>query len=83
MIFTSGPDDTETTPSYSFDRSTHYISCGLGYRYKNFYVDAAYVNKFRESSWRAYTPNNYTALAPSSKITESKNQIVLSAGFKF
>lgn len=82
-IYTSGPDDTETTPSYSFDKSTSYISLGLGYRYKNFYVDAAYVNKQRESVWRAYTPNNYTSLAPSSKINLSSNQIILSAGVKF
>ncbi len=82
-IYTSGPDDTETTPSYSFDKSTSYISVGLGYRYKNFYVDAAYVNKQRESVWRAYTPNSYTSLAPSSKINLSSNQIVLSMGVKF
>lgn len=88
MVYTSGPDDTETTPSFSFDRATHYISCGLGYRYKNFYVDAAYVNKHRESTWQAYTNWNLSSpseakFAPTSKITASDNQIVISAGFKF
>lgn len=90
MVYTSGPDDTETTPSYSFDRATHYFSLGLGYRYKNFYLDAAYVNKRRESTWEAFTPNSYTdagfpqrPVAPVSKITASSNQIVISAGFKF
>lgn len=82
-VYTSGPDDTETTPSYSFDKATHYISVGIGYKYKNLYVDVAYVNKQRESTWRAYTPNNYTTLAPASKINLSSNQIVLSAGVKF
>ena len=89
-VFTSGPDDTETTPSYSFDKSTQYISLGLGYRYKSFYVDAAYVNKQRESQWRAFTPNDYTKVgnnyqesSPHSKINLSSNQIVLSLGVKF
>lgn len=82
-IYTSGPDDTETTPSYSFDKATRYITCGVGYRYQNFYLDAAYVNKHRESSWRGYTPNDYTDLAPSSKITANDSQVVISAGFKF
>lgn len=82
MVYTSGPDDTETTPSYSFDKSTQYISCGLGYRYNNFYVDAAYINKRRESKWSAFTPNEWTT-PETSKITLSSNQIVLSAGFKF
>lgn len=82
-IYTSGPDDTETTPSYTMDKTTQYISCGLGYRYQNFYIDAAYVYKNRESTFRAYTPNDYTALAPSSKITDNNSQIVLTAGLKF
>lgn len=83
MVYTSGPDDTETTPSYSFDKSTRYLTCGVGYRYQNFYVDAAYVNRHRESSWRAFTPNAFTDLPPSSKITANDSQLVLTAGFKF
>ncbi len=83
MVYTSGPDDTETTPSYSLDKTTNYISCGLGYRYKNIYVDAAYVHRHRESTFHPFTANRYTATPVSSKLTDNQNQIVLTAGVKF
>ncbi len=83
VVYTSGPDDTETTPSYSLDKTTQYITCGLGYRYKNFYVDAAYVHKHRESTFHPFTPNVYTATPPASTLTDNNSQIVLTAGFKF
>lgn len=45
-IYTSG-----TNPAYTFDTSTRYITLGLGYRYQGFYVDLAYVNRYRESTY--------------------------------
>ncbi len=82
-IYTSNPYDTGTTPSYTLDNSTQYITCGIGYRYKNFYADAAYVHKSRESVYRPFTPNAYTAQPYTAKVTDNSNKIVLSVGFKF
>lgn len=82
-VYTSGPDDTETTPSYTFDGSTQYVSCGVGYRYKGFYVDATYLHKHRKSTFSPYTPNDYTAAPVTSELTANNSQIIISAGFKF
>lgn len=82
-VFTSGPSDTGTTPSYTLDNSTQYITCGIGYRYKSFYADAAYVNKSYKSDFHALTPNQYTAVQPATEIKSSSNNIVLTVGFKF
>lgn len=85
-VFTS-PYDTGVpglTPSYTLDNSTQYITCGLGYRYKNFYADAAYVHKSRKSEFHPYSGNNpYTPNPYTAEIKENFNNIVLSVGFKF
>lgn len=82
IIYTSG-----TRPSYMWDNTTQYITCGLGYRYKGFYADAAYVHKHRTSTWHAFSPTvNQGALiegSPSVDVTDNNNSIVLSIGFKF
>lgn len=82
-IFTAG-----TMPSYRFDNSTNYVTCGLGYRYKRFYVDLAYVYKHMDSEYHAYTPDpkkegGAGIPSPQSKISLNNNQVVLSAGFRF
>lgn len=86
-VYTSGPDDTETQPAYTFDRSTQYITAGLGYRYKRFYADLAYVHRYRSSDYHAYTDyidlENYEVRAPRSKVTDHNNSVVLTLGFKF
>lgn len=86
-IYTSGPDDTETQPSYTFDRSTQYITAGLGYRYKSVYLDLAYVHRYRQSDYHAFTDyvdtDNYAVHAPSSKLTDHNNSVVLTFGVKF
>lgn len=80
LIYTSG-----TMPNYRMDNSTDYITCGLGYNFNNFYIDAAYVNKHQSSEYHAYTPDPYNPQIPSptSKLSLNNNQIVLSAGVKF
>ena len=84
MVYTSSPYDTGTTPSYTLDNSTQYITCGLGYRYKNFYADAAYVHKSRTSEFHPYTDRNgYTANPYTAEVKDNNNSIVLSLGFKF
>lgn len=83
-VSTSGPYDTGTTPSYTLDNSTQYITCGVGYHYKNFYADAAYVHKSRKSEFHPYTGDNgYTANPFTADIKDNFNNIVLSVGFKF
>lgn len=73
---------TGTDPSYSFGKTTQYISAGIGYRYKAWYVDAAYVYKNRKSTFHAYTDfDGYEA--PSASVTDNNHSIVLSTGFKF
>lgn len=84
MVYTSNPYDTGTMPSYTLDNSTQYITCGIGYRYKGFYADAAYVHKARKSEFHPYTGNNgYTAKPYTADVKSNYNNIVLSIGFKF
>lgn len=80
MIYTSG-----TMPNYRMDNSTNYITCGLGYNFDNFYIDGAYVYKTMSSEYHAYTPDplHPEIPSPTSKLTFSNNQIILSAGVKF
>lgn len=89
MVYTSNPDDTGTNPSYTLDNSTQYITCGIGYRYKNFSIDAAYVYKHRTSEFHSFTPNDafdakgLTATPYQAKLTENYNNIVLTATLRF
>ncbi len=71
-IYTAG-----TNPSYTFDNTTNYVTCGLGYRIKKFYADIAYVYKHLSSDYHAFSGG------PKAKLTHDNNQIVLSAGFRF
>lgn len=82
FIWTAG-----TNPSYTFDRHTQYVTAGLGYRFSSFYVDLAYVNKQRETTYHAFTPlivgGSTLQGSPSAKIKDNNNQVVLSFGYKF
>ena len=76
-IFTSGTD-----PSYTFDKDMYSVSFGLGYKYKSWYIDAAYVYRHRESKFSAFTSyGNFNA--PSWKVQDNNSSLVLSTGFKF
>ena len=79
-IYTAGND-----PSYEFDDNTDYVTAGIGYRYKHFYVDAAYVYRHRSSTWHAFTPDpdNLSGSGAQAKLTGDNSQVVLSMGFKF
>lgn len=83
VMYTSNLDNSDTMPSYSTDNSTQYITCGIGYRYKAFYADAAYVHKSTKSEYHPYTANDYTATPLSAEVKSSNNNLVLSVGFKF
>ncbi len=80
MVYTSG-----TMTNYRMDNTTNYITCGLGYNFNNFFIDGAYVHKRMSSEYHAYTPDpvNPQIPSPSSKLTLSNNQIILTAGVKF
>ena len=88
-VYTSGPQDTETQPAYTLNRSTNYVSCGLGYKYKNFYADLAYVYRHRKSDYHAYTDYNenvdpgYLVQAPKATLSDNNSQIVLTMGLRF
>lgn len=78
-IYTAG-----TIPNYRFDNDTNYVTCGLGYRYKGFYVDLAYVYKHMSSEYHAFTPDpNSEYASPAAKLTFNNSRVVLSTGFKF
>ena len=80
IVYTAG-----TNPSYSIDNSINYVTCGLGFKYKKFYCDLAYVYKHRSSDWHAFTPDPYSPEIPSpqSKLTTDDHQIAVSMGVKF
>lgn len=83
IIYTAG-----TRPNYRFDNHTYYITCGAGYRYRNLYVDLAYVYKNISSQYHAYTPDvntdvNQAIPSPQAKVGLNNSQIVLSAGIRF
>ena len=64
------------------DKSTVYVTGGLGYRYKGFYVDAAYVYKNQKSEYRPFTPSDWV-VPDATEVTQSNSQVVLSMGFRF
>lgn len=77
-VLTSGTD-----PSLTLDtKLTQYVSFGLGYKYKGWYFDAAYVHKSSEGKYQAYT-NWGGNIAPSATIKDSFNSAVISVGYKF
>ncbi len=78
QIYTSG-----TNPSYVLKKDTYHVTCGLGYRYKGFYADAAYVYRHRESTWHGFTPFEGHTDTPQASLTENDSHIVLSVGYKF
>ena len=93
IIYTEGAYGTETTPSYSFDGNTIYGTCGIGYHYGNFYIDAAYVHRHRNSTFHAFDtydlnylnqslPASYAA-TPVSQVTDNNNNLVFTLGFRF
>lgn len=86
-VYTSGPDDTETVPSYTFDRSTNYFSLGVGYKYKNFYADLAYAHSTRKSDYHAFTDyvdmEGYKVTGPTAKVSQNNNSVILTLGVRF
>ena len=75
-----------TNPTYQYDNSVQYITCGLGYRHKSFYTDLAYVHKMRESVYNAFSPiNDQYGYEPnvSADVKDHNNRISLTLGLRF
>lgn len=74
-----------TNPAYTLDNSTQYVTCGLGYRFSGFYVDAAYVHKNRKSTYHAFSSfsEGDWQVAPQADMVYKNNNIVLTLGYKF
>lgn len=77
-VLTSGTD-----PSFSLENKLNQaISLGLGYKYKGWYFDAAYVHRNRQSEFKAYT--DYDGVyAPGATVKDKYDSMVLSVGYKF
>jgi long-subunit fatty acid transport protein len=75
-----------TNPAYQYDNTVQHITGGLGYRYKSFYADMAYVHKIRESVYNAFSPiNDSFGYEPnvSADVKDHNNRISLTLGMRF
>jgi len=73
-----------TTPQYSIEKDTYYLSCGIGYRTGAYFMDAALQRQMRNEHF--YNFYDETADANYSKYAELKTNrtnMVVSMGFKF
>lgn len=82
--------------SYTTGNDTQYITCGVGYRYKGFYADFAYVHRHRESTYHAFSPfsdpdyqttayenPHWVDFSPTAKLKQNSSQLVFTVGYKF
>lgn len=76
-ILTSGTD-----PSFSLDKSTSYVTAGLGFKLGNFFADLTYVHKSASSTLMPFTSYDQVE-APRFHVNENNNSAVLSLGFRF
>lgn len=70
--------------NYSLDNTTNIVSCGVGYRYKGFYADLAYMYKNMSSDYYPFSVDIADpSTAPKSKVTFENNNLALTMGYKF
>ena len=77
-----------TNPTYQYDNTVHHITCGLGYHYKAFYADMAYVHQIRNSVYNAFSPVNdaydeYVVPNVSADVKDNNNRVSLTLGMRF
>ena len=75
-----------TNPTYQYDNSVHHITCGVGYHYKSFYTDLAYVHKIRNSVYNAFSPiNDEYGYEPnvSADVIDHNNRVSFTLGVRF
>jgi len=63
------------------DANRHQISCGIGYRSGNFFIDGAYTRTFQKEKYVFYNAGGVTTNPISTKTTEGK--LLVTVGFKF
>jgi len=75
-----------TNPSYKYDNKVQYITAGVGYHHKQFYLDLAYVYKNRQSVYNAFSPiidgSNYIT-NEAADIKDNNHRISCTLGFRF
>lgn len=76
---------TSNNTSYQFDKSTQYITCGMGYRYQSFYLDVAYIHKTAKSEYHIMPPVLGTDATSSiySEVKNNSDRVALTIGFRF
>lgn len=90
-VYTSG-----VSTMYTFAGDRHNVTFGLGYRFGQFYIDAAFVHSRQTSEWFAFSPfprqnNSEYALAtgyeqhqgPRAQLRDTHNRVALTIGFRF
>lgn len=82
-----GVATVNSNPTYEFNNDIQYITAGIGYHYKSFYCDMAYVHKERKSQYNAFSPMVYGAgqVEPNvySEVKDNNNRVILTLGFRF
>lgn len=76
-VVTSG-----SATGYAYDRSTQYITAGFGYKYNNFYIDLAYVHKYRLNNYHLF-PSYGDLPTVYDEVKDHNNRISASLGFRF
>lgn len=81
-----------TNPTFQYDNIVHHITCGVGYHYKSFYTDLAYVHKIRNSVYNAFSDvmvkdarGNIVYEMPNvaADVKDNNNRISLTLGVRF
>ena len=68
--------------AYTYDRKTQYITAGIGYRYKKFYLDMAYVHKYRLNNYHLF-PGINDLPTVRDEVKDHNNRISATIGFRF
>jgi len=75
---------TGVMTNYSLDNTTNYVTCGVGYKHKGFYVDFAYVYKYMTSEYYPFSPDILDmGTAVKSKLSFNNSSMALTLGYKF
>lgn len=88
-IYTSG-----VSTMYTFAGDRHNLTLGIGYKFGQFSIDAAYVHTTQNSSWSAYSAfprqekqayalTNAAYHGPTTELHETHNRFALTLGFRF
>jgi len=73
-----------TTPQYSVEKDTYYLSCGVGYRTGAFFCDAALQQQMRsEHFYNFYDETENADYSKYAELSTDKTSLVFSLGFKF